>query len=214
MKWSEIAWQRAEKAYLDILKLQFINDLIKGTLSDERFKFYIIQDSLYIADYCKVLMKISEKLENPKHAETFKNFAEYGIEVEKALHSIYLDGHVPLKSEMSETCELYSMFLFDTLNKNIEISLAAVLPCFWIYQKVGDYIYQNAEKDNKYKDWISTYSAPEFAETTKITMEICDEMAEKCEDEDILKKMTDAFYMATILEWKFWDSAYKLEKNY
>ena len=45
---------------------------------------------------------------------------------------------------MQPVCHHYVHFLKSTAALDaVEIAMAAVLPCFWIYQKVGDYIYDN-----------------------------------------------------------------------
>jgi thiaminase/transcriptional activator TenA len=45
----------------------------------------------------------------------------------------------------------------------VEVTMASVLPCFWIYKKVGDHIYQQQNKQNNpYQTWIDTYAGEEF----------------------------------------------------
>ncbi|MDR2084587.1 MAG: TenA family protein [Bacteroidales bacterium] len=213
MKWSEKTWQAVEKIYEEILNLPFIKDLSKGTLSDERFKFYLIQDALYLNDYSRTLMNIALKLQNPEYGEAFMKFANDGVAVERILHESFLNGHVPSKSEMTPTCKLYTSYLVSSLyNPHIEVSLAAVLPCFWIYQKVGEHIYNTAEtENNKYQNWINTYADESFAESTQKAIEICNVMADNCSEVQ-KQEMTEAFVLATKMEWMFWDSAYRLEK--
>ena len=85
--------------------------------------------------------------------------------------------------------------------------MAAVLPCFWIYKKVGDYIYENQSvKNNPYQQWIETYAGEEFGLLVDQAINCCDRVAETCSDNQ-KELMHKAFYTASQLEYNFWDSA-------
>ena len=89
---------------------------------------------------------------------------------------------------------------------------AAVLPCFWIYKEVGDYILAHQTKENNpYQTWIDMYAGDEFAKSVERAIRICDELAEKCTEEQ-QNAMTEAFITCSKMEWMFWDSAYQLEQ--
>jgi thiaminase/transcriptional activator TenA len=91
-----------------------------------------------------------------------------------------------------------------------EEAVASVLPCFWIYREVGDYILNNAGPDNPYREWIDTYAAEEFRKATDTAIEITDEIAAKA-NELTRSKMTEVFKTSARLEYIFWESAYKKE---
>jgi thiaminase/transcriptional activator TenA len=95
---------------------------------------------------------------------------------------------------------------------SVEVGMAAVLPCFWIYKKIGDYILEIQNKDNNpYQDWISTYAGEEFGLLVDKAIAICDEAAQNSTPAQ-QQLMTQAFITASRLEFAFWDSAYRLEK--
>lgn len=214
MKWSEKAWQAIEPIYQKTLKLPFIQELINGTLDKQKFLFYLQQDSLYLADYGKVLTGIATKLNNPAHISAFIGFAGETMTVENALHeSFFTEFEITGKSEPSASCLLYTSFLLRQLaDAPVEVMAAAVLPCFWIYKEVGDYIIANQIKeDNPYRAWIDTYGGEEYEQSVLKAISICDELADACTKEQ-QKVMTEAFIMCSKLEWMFWDSAYNLEQ--
>lgn len=212
MKWSEEAWNAANPIYEKILQQSFIKGLIDGSLDKEKFVFYIQQDALYLAEYGKVLTGIASKLTNPDHISAFIHFAGNTMVVEKALHATFLKD-VPKEKNMSPTCLLYTSFLLKQLaNTPIEVIVAAVLPCFWIYKEVGDYILAHQTKgENPYQDWIDTYGGEEFKKSVTLAITICDQLADKCTKEQ-REAMTDAYVMCSKMEWLFWDSAFRLEK--
>lgn len=211
-KWSEKTWEEIEVIYNEIIDLPFIKELTDGSLSEERFNFYLKQDAMYISDYAKVLTNLALKLPNPTHAEAFMGFAQESVAAEQAMQATMLKGITLDKREMTPTCRLYTSYLLSTMNfPVIEVSAAAILPCFWIYKEVGDYIFKNQKPNNLYQDWINMYSDENFAVSNKKAISICDELAANC-TESQQQEMTDAFVLAAKMEWMFWDSAYRLEK--
>ncbi len=209
-KWSDDAWKAASHIYQEILNLPFVKQLSEGTLSKDKFIFYINQDSIYIENYCRVLAHIASRLKKQEHISDFLKFASVGIEVEKILHATYLgEGHNSVSP--TPTTLLYNSYESAKGLGPVEIEAASILPCFWVYQKVGEHIYQTSSHDNPYYQWIATYSDKDFEKSTLRAIEICDELAENS-SEEIRQKMTEAFVMATRMEWMFWDSAYNLEK--
>lgn len=213
MKWSEKTWQNTLPIYEKILQLPFIEELIQGSLPKEKFFFYLQQDAIYLADYGKVLSAIAAKLSKSEHSEAFLHFAADSIAVEKALHESFLKD-IPSNHpiEASPSCLLYTSYLLRQLTvAPIESTVAAVLPCFWIYQEVGNYILsKQIKKNNPYQNWIDTYGGEDFANAVTRAINICDELAEQCTPVQ-QEAMTKAFLMASKFEWMFWDSAYNKE---
>ncbi|NOU61411.1 thiaminase II [Marinifilum caeruleilacunae] len=211
MKWSVEAWRRIEGIYTQILEHPFINDLMSGELEREKFNFYLQQDSLYLAEFGKVLAGIAGKLEDSEHRKAFLDFASDTVSVEQAVHQFYLSDQKK-KTTASPSCLLYTSFIHKQLAAaSVLEAAAAVLPCFWIYKKVGDYILANQSKeDNPYQNWIDTYGGEEFAQAVEKAISICDKLAVQASIEK-RKKMWDAFVKASKMEWIFWDSAYKKE---
>ncbi|MEM9884618.1 MAG: thiaminase II [Bacteroidota bacterium] len=199
---------------LEAIKVHpFITALMDGSLSKEVFHFYIYQDALYLFEYKKVLALLGIKCDNTDDAQFFLDSAMETISVENALHETYLQSNT-FKDEPSPTCELYTSYLARMVNNHsLEEGLAAVLPCFTIYQEIGDYILANQsnKKDNPYQDWINTYGGEDFANSVKKAIAITNKYAKSASDE-VLQKMNTAFEKSSKMEWMFWDSAYKKEQ--
>lgn len=195
-----------------IKKHPFIIGLMDGTLPEEVFKFYINQDALYLAEYKKILASVAVKCVDTDDTQFYLDSATGIINVENALHQIFLKDHQTTK-EASPTCELYTSFLTSSVtNGSLEEGLAAVLPCFTIYKDVGDYILLNQQNKeyNPYQDWINTYGGEAFANSVNQAVEITNKYAANASS-DLIKIMNSAFNKASRLEWMFWDSAYNKE---
>lgn len=208
-KWSDEAWRVAEPTYNAILRLPFITELAAGTLSRERFLRYIAQDSLYIAQYCRVLADIAARTTDSATRKAFLEFAADGVAVEEGLHAVYLPDEAARRDiAMSPACLFYTSVLKATAYEPVEVAAAAILPCFWIYQKVGKWIVEHRSGDaNPYAEWIGCYSDPAFDLSNERAIALCDRMAQAATP-DIRRRMTDAFLQSARMEWLFWHSAY------
>ena len=206
MKWSEEVWALAQPIYNKILSHPFVKELADGSLDRNRFLFYIHQDAIYIDNYSRVLAHIASRLPEKKQIEDFLRFASDGIQVEKALHESFI-GNDSRPASPTPGCLLYTSYETAKGFGPVEIEAAAILPCFWVYQRVGETILAESKPDNPYHRWIATYGDPAFAESTLRAVEICDELARKTTLEN-RELMTEAFLTATRMEWMFWDSAY------
>lgn len=214
MKWSDHAWNEANGIYNRILTMPFIQQLAAGTLPIAQFKFYMEQDSNYLEYFGRTLSLIAARVHDIKQVLDFIRFAEGAIVVENELHESYFkEFNVSGQAPLSPTCHHYIHFMQSTAAlAQVETAMAAVLPCFWIYKKVGDFILESQTgAANPYQNWINTYAGDEFGLLVDKAIAICDDAAAQCTPAQ-QEKMTAAFLTASRLEWAFWDSASKLEK--
>lgn len=229
-RWSDSAWEAARPVYEKILEHPFVRALADGTLSAERFRFYLRQDALYLDGYARRLAHIAARLGRKEHTEAFLRFAADGIAVERALHEQFLGGEHPASEEISPACLLYTSLLDAQATAPVEVEAAALLPCFVVYQRVGESILARQSgspaagrredgaaqgdggraAENPYRCWIETYADPAFAASARLATQICDELA-AASGEEIRRRMTDIFVRCTRMEWMFWDSAWNLE---
>jgi len=214
MSWSAKTWETAKPIYNTILEMPFIKELMEGKLAIEKFQFYITQDSFYLDHFGRALALIGARAQSIEDALSFIKFGEGAIVVENALHqSFFTEFNIQEKGVIQPACHHYVHYLKSKAALDqIEVAMAAVLPCFWIYKKVGDYIYQNQTlKNNPYQKWIETYAGEAFGILVERAITMCDQVAKQCTPQQ-QALMTDAFITASRLEWSFWDAAYNLRK--
>lgn len=210
MKWSEQAWLSIEPIYESILQMPFIQELTSGTLPLEKFQYYLMQDSIYLEHFGRALAIVGARANHIPDMLAFFRFAETTIIVENALHESYFkDFSIVDKDSIQPACHHYTHFLKSTVAlEAVEIGMAAILPCFWIYKAVGDYIYQHQNGSaNPYQKWIGTYASEEFGSAVKTAISICDNNAAQTTTA-IQEKMTEAFIVSSRLEFDFWEAAY------
>jgi thiaminase/transcriptional activator TenA len=213
MKFTDELWEAALPIYDQIERHNFNQELKSGTLPVEKFKFYIHQDSLYLTDFARALATAGTKARNSQDLLDFLEFAQNAILVERALHiSYFKEYEISHNLNKAPGCFAYTNYLLATSAfESFEVAVAALLPCFWIYKKVGDYIYANQTKPNVYQNWIDAYAGEDFAASVEKALSICNRIAENASP-NIREKMKEAYITASRLEFVFWDSAYQLEK--
>lgn len=216
MTFSKEAWTRIAPLYEKILAMKFNQELAAGTLSRERFVHYMLQDAHYLLHFGKALAVTGARAPDPDAMIQFAHSAEACVVVERALHEGFfkdfgIDPSVVVRTKPSPTCSHYISYLLATAhNAPYEVSVAALLPCFWIYGEVGKHLLSIAAGDNPYQAWIDTYADEAFEDGIRKVIAIADSVAASTTPA-IREQMLEAFERASLLEWMFWDSAYRLE---
>ena len=215
MKWTDSVWERTLPVYNKIISQPFILELAAGTLNEDKFARYLAQDELYIGSYCPLMHELADLLPTDEDKAFMHAFAASGGESEKAMHQLLIDRfgihtEVAPSSVTSRYCE---MLHSSVGSGNAGLAMAAMLPCSWVYNRVGLHILGIAKMDgNPYSEWIAAYGNEEFTQTIGQMLEISDRIAAAASEEE-RKKMSDAYTEATIYEHAFWDFGYHGENG-
>jgi len=141
--WTASLWDEGAATYRAILEHPFLSELTSGTLPPEKFGYYLAQDAHYLRDYARALAVVGSKAPTHAAAGMFARHAAATVDVELALHDSLLPelGLDPAGLEIipvSPTTLGYTSYLLATAHGGSFVEgLAAVLPCYWIYARVG-----------------------------------------------------------------------------
>lgn len=210
-KLSETVWRKSERVYQDIINQPFNQELMNGTLSRERFCYYVEQDSFYLTNYANALAMIAARLQNIEHVKYFLEASLSMIDEQQNLHSL-LKKEFDFKETGTLTLATlaYTSYLrYISAVEPLEVTIAAVLPCFWIYKEVGLHIARNSIYNNPFASWIRNYSSEKFALGVKKAIDIFDDISEQA-TKSIRQQMCDTFHKCVVLEWYFWNDAYEM----
>lgn len=216
VSWTQSLWMDVEHIYDAILVHPFVRGLTDASLPEDVFAGYIAQDAHYLRDYARALAVVAAKA--PTHALTgmFAAHAAQTVEVELALHAQLLPalGIDPADLEQirpSPTTVAYTSYLLRVAHGGSWAEgLAAVLPCFWIYQRVGAALLDRGSSDRRYQRWIDTYAGDDFAASVASVLEVADRAGEKLSGVDEAAARAH-FVTTTRYEWMFWDAAWRRE---
>ncbi len=212
-RFSERVWARIAPIYAAILDHPFNRELANGMLAQDRFAFYVQQDSLYLRDYSRSLSLLASRSPDAETAGTLLDYAKGGVAVEQELHGMMRETlKIPPASIQEPVCFGYTQFLLaHAALADYPVGLAAILPCFWIYRDVGLHIAQTSAADNPFAAWIQTYSDPDFVRITDNMIRIVDDAA-AAHSAAVGDAMEAAFVRSSQYEWAFWDAAYQLTR--
>jgi thiaminase (transcriptional activator TenA) len=214
--WTTRLWQTTEPIFAAVLDHPFLTGLTDGTLPPSAFAYYLAQDAHYLRDYARALAVVGAKA--PSHADTamFARHAAETAEVELALHETLLpqlgiDPAHLTTIPVSPTTLAYTSYLLATgYGGSFADGLAAVLPCYWIYQRVGAALVARGSPDPRYQAWIDTYAGDAFAQTVAQVLEVADRTGAALGAADA--ERAGAHFVTTArYEWMFWDAAWRQE---
>ena len=83
-------WQEVAPIRQAMLTMPFNAELCDGSLSRERFHFYLLQDSVYLTAYARTLALAAARAPDPELIFEYTKRAEVAIVVERALHEGFL----------------------------------------------------------------------------------------------------------------------------
>ncbi|SDK66189.1 thiaminase (transcriptional activator TenA) [Actinopolyspora mzabensis] len=212
------AWSYTAELQRAIVHHPFNTALADGSLPRDRFAFYIVQDSRYLFGFAQALAAAASRADEPADAAFLAGSAHGALAEERKLHAGYMAQLGLTEDEMagiqtSPTCLAYTSYLRATaLSEPYPVLVAALLPCFWVYQHVGSTILESTgtTAGHPYGRWIATYADEEFANAVLGARELTDRLAAGT-DENTRRRMLTAFVRCSEYEWLFWNSAWETE---
>jgi thiaminase/transcriptional activator TenA len=215
--WTEALWTSGADIYDSILEHPFLLELTAGQLDPQRFAYYLAQDAHYLRDYARALAVIAAKAPTHEAAGMFARHAAGTVDVELALHHTLLPqlGLDPAELgavTITPTTLSYTSYLLATVyGGSFTDGLAAVLPCYWIYARVGESLRAQGSPDPRYQRWIDTYGGEEFAAVVAEVLALADVVGDQLSEADQTQARRH-FVVTCRYEWMFWDAAWRLER--
>jgi thiaminase (transcriptional activator TenA) len=215
--WTEALWTSGVKIFDSILEHPFLLELSSGRLDPQRFAYYLAQDAHYLRDYARALAVVAAKAPTHEAAGMFARHAAGTVDVEMALHhtvlpQLGLDPSELAAVPVSPTTLSYTSYLLATVyGSSFTDGLAAVLPCYWIYARVGDALREKGSPDPRYQRWIDTYGGAEFAAVVDEVLTLVDWAGRHFSEADRAQARRH-FLVTCRYEWMFWDAAWRLEQ--
>ena len=210
--------RRANRIWQAIFSHPFLRELQAGSLSMERFTYFIVQDYIYLLDFAQVLCQGGAKSPDLEVLSLFSRHALGAVEVERSFHTTFgrslgysqkqLDAAAKGPITEAYTRHLQAVARGGTLGEVV----AAILPCYWIYGEVGRALYKRRPKRPKiYRQWIEIYAAEEYWKPVREQIHLMNDLGPKANARE-RKLMISHFLLSSRYEYLFWDQAYSLEK--
>ena len=216
MPFTTTLWRAIEPIYAAILAHPFLRGLTDGSLPREAFRFYAVQDALYLRDFARALALAAARAPREDWIIMFTEHAAGALKVEKTLHeSFFKDfGLSPRRSRRRRsrpptrptprTCSRPSPA------GPFHEAVAALLPCYWIYWEVGKTLERAGSRDPLYARWIGTYASEEFGAVVRDVLACTDALADGLR-RPRARGMRRHFVTTSRYEWMFWDMGWRQE---
>lgn len=215
-EFTKTLWHAAEPVYAKTLEHPFLTGLSDGTLPKDRFQFYLVQDAQYLRVFGQALSLLAAKAPEEDWALTLNQHAMDTLKAERAMHESILKAHgvdtrKAIAAGMAPTAVAYTNHILATASRRPFIEgLAAVLPCYWIYERVGKHLAAKGSPDKEYNQWISMYAGDGFGDSVVAVLDMMNKTAER-ESEDAKRRAAETFERSARYEYLFWDMAWREE---
>jgi thiaminase (transcriptional activator TenA) len=210
-------WGGIAGIYQAILAHPFLTGLTDGTLSQDAFAFYVVQDALYLRGYAQALAAVASRAPDSAAAEMFARHAAGIVTVERQLHeslmaSLGIDPASAETAQEAPTTLAYVSYMLSAIRGgSYAEGVGTVLPCYWIYWEVGKELLRRGSPDPRFQQWIDTYSGEEYAGEVREVLAVTDALGPGLGATE--RALVHQHFRATSrYEWMFWDMGYRQER--
>ncbi|RKE20362.1 thiaminase II [Streptomyces sp. TLI_171] len=214
MKLTDELWAAAEPTYRRILDHPFLLGLADGTLPRAAFRPFVVQDSHYLRDYARALAVCAAKAPTEDQVLAFANDAIGAIAAEQQMHAEFMTalGEDPDADQgVLPTTRAYTSYLLATVHGgSFAEAVGAVLPCYWIYARVGEELARRSSPEPLYAKWIGAYGGAEFQQVVRRVLDLTDRLGDELSATE-RRRVVEHFTTTARYEWMFWDAAWRGE---
>ena len=189
-----------------------------GTLGMEKFRYFMLQDYLYLFDYARVFALGVVKARDPELMRVFAANVDAILGGEMKIHRAYMkrlditeEQVFSVKPALANLSYTNYMLSVAQTGGPMEI-VASILACSWSYAEIGQALaaIPGAAEHPFYGEWIRGYASEEYAATNQALIELMDSLAADAGAEQ-LAYLTDVFVNCSRYELGFWDMAWDVQ---
>ena len=196
----------------------FVTGIGDGTLEVEKFRYFMLQDYLYLFDYARVFAWGVVKARSPELMRFFSANVDAILGGEMKIHRAYMarlgiteEQVFAVRPALPNLSYTNYMLSAAAAGGPAEI-VAAILACSWSYAEIGTRLAARpgALEHPFYGEWVQGYSSEEYQETNRALVERMDALAAGCSEEEY-RRLEEIFVACSRYELGFWEMAWKLE---
>ena len=171
VKLSERIYARAEKIWPRYLRHPFVTQMADGTLPPEKFRYYMLQDYLYLRDYVKIFAAIIQKADDFEQIRFLSGELANTIDETFRTHRPYMERLGITEEEIRRArphidSVAYSHYMLcEAQMGDVLTGLVTLLNCSWSYAYIAEESvkrYPHALQDARYGAWFAGYVSEEY----------------------------------------------------
>lgn len=200
----ERLWRQNRNLASACLEHAFVRGLAGGALDPEVFKGYVAQDAFFLRSFLGAYCLAAAKCAGASERVRVFHDLIGGVLEELELHARYAASlEIDLECVTPHPAtSAYTDFLIHTAWAAEPARIvAAMVPCMRLYAFLGQSL-APATEANPYRDWIETYSSPEFEELAARLEALLDELGQDA------RGLEETYRYAMQCELAFFESAW------
>lgn len=196
----------------------FVTGIGDGTLPLEKFRFFMLQDYLYLYEYAKLFSLGVVKAADHDLMRTFSSMTDSTLNGEMKTHQAYMTRLGITQEEIDHTkasmvnCSYTSYMLSVGYGGDVLDILVAVLSCAWSYARIGQKLaaVDAALNHPFYGEWIQSYISDDYQNIVNENIFLVNKYGENI-DEKRCSQLEDIFIRCSRYEKLFWDMSWNME---
>ncbi|MGZ4106807.1 MAG: thiaminase II [Tumebacillaceae bacterium] len=209
----------ADPIWRQIHEHPFVVEMGQGTLATERFAYYMVQDYLYLIEYCRLFALAAAKSPDLHTMGKFAELLHATLHVEMDLHRQYaakfgISVEALEQAKIAPTAHAYSRHLLHvTQNGTLAEMVTAILPCQWGYHEIAMRLKEQGGMDNGslYTEWVAMYASDEFKSLSDWLRAWLDDLASTLTEAE-QRQLVELYLTGSRYEWMFWDMSYHMQE--
>ncbi len=197
----------------------FVRGLADGTLSEDRFQYYMRQDYLFLIQYCRVLALATARADDLVVAGRFADLLNLTLNVEMDLHRQFawkagiapeaLEDTPPAPTTVAYTNHL--RLVAET--GDLAMIVGAILPCAHGYWEIATALRgrEGWDRHPLYADWIRVYTSDEYEAMATWVADLFDRVTQGVSP-DREAALREAYQRSQQYEYLFWEMSYRMEE--
>lgn len=200
------------------LRHPFVTGIGDGTLDMEKFRYFMLQDYLYLFDYARVFALGVVKARDPELMRVFAANVDAILGGEMKIHRAYMkrlditeEQVFSVKPALANLS--YTNYMLSVAHTGTPMEIvASILACSWSYAEIGQTLaaIPGAAEHPFYGEWIRGYASEEYTATNQALIELMDTLAADATEVQ-LAYLTDVFVNCSRYELGFWDMAWEVQ---
>ena len=200
------------------LEHPFVQGIADGTLAEEKFRFYMVQDYLYLIEYAKVFALGVAKAKDMASMRLFAGYVKQILDGEMDIHRGYMArlGIALSDAEQSKAAlanRTYTAYMLQVAYEEGAAEIAAsILSCALSYEHIARRMLQahpDADKHPFYGEWVDGYACREYHDANEELIELTERLCAGLNEEQ-LAHIEEIFVTCSRYEMLFWDMAWEM----
>lgn len=197
----------------------FVLGIQNGTLKKDKFRYYMIQDYLYLEDYAKTFAVGVAKAKSLRIANLFAKYISV-MNGELNVHEGYLARLGVSQDEIDATPRSldnlsYTSYMLRVAYEEGEVEiLAAILACAYSYEVIAKNMVKNNPESIRhefYGDWIKGYISDGYSKDNVVLLEELNRLTENYSEKQI-QHLIDIFVACSRYELAFWEMSWMMRR--